>query len=52
MQNQEEKRQIELKGFVRAVHSGDCVTISRSTKHEHIEEQVFLAYIQSPRIGN
>ena len=37
---------------MRAVQSGDSLIIKSTNKEEPWEEQVFLAYITAPRIGN
>lgn len=42
---------IKAKGIVRAVTSGDCLTIARTGK-DAFEEQCYLAYVQAPRVGN
>ena len=42
----------KFKGFVRAVASGDCLTIQKIGKEDPWEEQVFLSYITAPRCGN
>lgn len=40
------------RGFVRAVPSGDCLTIQSVSKENPWEEQVYLAFISAPRCGN
>ena len=37
---------------MRGVQSGDCLTIQRISKADPWEEQVYLAYVSAPRIGN
>jgi staphylococcal nuclease domain-containing protein 1 len=46
------QEQIHCRGYVRAVQSGDCLVIKSTSKEDPWEEQVFLAYISAPRVGN
>lgn len=48
-----EKKEKVLKGIVKAVISGDYITLSRSTKTSgHTEQNVNLASVQAPKIGS
>lgn len=42
---------IKGKAIVRAVQSGDCLTLAKTGK-DPWEEQCFLAFISAPRSGN
>jgi staphylococcal nuclease domain-containing protein 1 len=38
--------------MVRAVQSGDCLTLAKTAGKDPFEEQCYLAFVSAPRCGN